>query len=285
MQGADGGGDARTDARTTDTMDSRAADASWDVVLDAPAHVDGSSSDAAFDVSRDVGIDSAVDVRIDAPACPALVWHEAKASLYRPSGVAACSYAPETLPAFIAGIDDEGFDQARGCGLCLRVVAGDPAKATKSVDVLVVEHVAGGSGQERQIALGRAAMDVVAPPETSFTILSFAVVPCAPSLIHNTIRIAPKQGSGLEHLELMIRDSRSPITKVELKHSGMWKPLTLTNYNYWLIEQPGADRIYDLQITAGDERLQVDQITLTPSPTEDGPLVDTGLQFPACAGP
>lgn len=293
LQGADGGGDGSwnatdslADARAKDAIDLGRVDAPLDMALDTStrggdALPDGSSTtDAAFDVSRDSG----VDMGIDAPACPPLVWHEATASLYRPSGVGACSYAAETLPTFIAGIDDEGFDQARGCGMCLRVVAGDPAKATKSIDVLVVEHVAGGTGQGRQIGLGRAAMDAVASPDTSFTVLSFAVVPCAPSLIHDTVRIAPKQGSSLQHLEIMIRDSRAPVTKVELKHGGVWKPMTLTSYNYWLIEQPGEDRIYDLQLTAGDERLQVNQITLTSNSTQDGPLVDTGLQFSTCSG-
>lgn len=273
-------------ARLVGIRDLEGADAS----IDAPWTANETSSDGTKDVidsARVADPDATWDARPDASgaaACASLVWQEAAANLYTPKAVAACNYALETLPALVAGIDDEGFARAQGCGTCLRVVAGDPATATKSVDVLVVERVGAVIGQGRQISLSRAAMDAVASPETSLTVLSFAVVPCAPPLIHDTIHIAQKQGSGPQHLEIMIRDSRVPVTMVELKHAGAWKPLTLMPYDYWRIEQPNEDRVYDLQLTAGDEKLHANRLTLTSTATQDGPLVDTGLQFSLCSG-
>jgi hypothetical protein len=232
----------------------------------------------------DLSLRDGTQLNPDASTCPALDWQPAKVSVFLPKGTGACSYPTNTLPEFVAGIDEQGFQGAHGCGTCLRFIAGTPSEPIKFVDVLVVDRGADGPGPERQINISRAAMNQVMPSDVASTGLYFAVVPCPLSLIQPTIRIGQKKGSNAQHLEFMVRDSRYPLKRVELWLLEKWVPMTLTSYNYWTLEQANHFGVYSFQLTnVQDETLQVNGITLTSSNAADGPLVDTKQQFTICA--
>ncbi len=278
--------DAPNVPRPADVADTGRLDVGLDTAVDAV--IDGGPAlvDVRLDAVVDAAVDAVPDVAADGPwpapdaaVCPALAWLEATVSVYEAKGTGACSYHAETLPAFVAGIDDKGFEGAHGCGTCLRLTTGE---AGKSIEVLVVERLAAVTGTGRQLSISRAAMDALVAPETSLTSLSFAEVPCAPPLIHGSIRIGQKLGSGLQHVEIMVRDSSRPLKSLELKRAGAWVPMALSSYNYWVLDAPGVERVYDFRLAMGDEALEVSRIALTSTSTQDGPLVDTGLQFSPC---
>jgi expansin (peptidoglycan-binding protein) len=264
---------APADRAPTDT-------ASLDIApLDAAPSVDGPPSDAfGSDTKRAEVQDTAPDRK----TCPALTWQWAITSILANAGRGACSYEPATLPAFVAAIDNQGFDQARGCGTCLRLVPGRTDVITTYVDVLVVD-TAGTSDSTRQLSISSQAMDAIAVPGTQNIGLNFAVVPCPTALVGSSIQVTRQQGSTPQHLAVLTRNQPLPLRAVDVWFASSWNAMTLAPYNYWIFDSTGVSPPYSFRMTNSlGDILTVNDMALTSSATADGPFVDTNVQFPSC---
>lgn len=242
----------------------------------------------AIDAPGDGGDSASADARdlaSDGKACPSLSWQWATASILATPGRGACSYDPTTLPAFVAAIDAKGFDQARGCGVCLRLVPGRTDVVTKYVDVLVVDRAGGdGTAGARQLNISPQAMEAIAVAGTETMGLNFTVVPCTTALVSPTIHMSEQQGSSPQHLSVQIRDQVLPVTSVEIWFAGAWSGMAFAPHNYWIFDSVGMAPPYSFRITntLGDE-LTMNDLFLSSTPSADGPLIDTQQQFPSCA--
>jgi expansin (peptidoglycan-binding protein) len=186
------------------------------------------------------------------------------------------------LPTLAAAIDDLGFDQARGCGICLRLVPGRTDVVTKYIDVLVVDSAGTGSSG-RQLNISREAMDAIAAPDTQNIGLNFAVVPCSSPLISPTIHMTEQQASNPQHLAVQVRDLTLPLASLEVWFAGTWNAMAFAPYNYWIFDSAGIATPYRFRLSSSlGDTLVLDDVTLFSTATEDGPLVDTGTQFPRC---
>jgi expansin (peptidoglycan-binding protein) len=220
---------------------------------------------------------------VDGKACPAPTWQFATASILSNVGRGACGYDPAALPVLVASIDDKGFDEARGCGICLRLVPGRTDVITKYVDVLVVDRAGDNASSPRQLNISRQAMDAIALSGTENMALNFALVPCPTTLVSPTIHMSTQQGSSSQHLSVQIRDQALPLSSAEIRFAGTWSAMTFATYNYWIFDSLGVAPPYTFRLTnvLGDT-ITVDDITLTSTATADGPATDTGDQFPSC---
>jgi expansin (peptidoglycan-binding protein) len=256
-------------------------DGSVDGPFDLPIATDAAlSAINAIDANDDgpIGRDGAPDAK----TCPSLNWQWATTNIWANGGRGACNYSSGTLPTLVAAIDDLGFDQTRGCGICLRLVPGRTDVVTKYVDVLVVDS-AGSGGEGRQLNISREAMDAIATPDTQNIGLNFAVVPCSPQLISPTIHMTEQSASNPQHLAVQVRDLSLPLTSIDVWFAGTWSAMTFAPYNYWIFDSAGIATPYSFRLSNSlGDTLVLDSVTLSSTASEDGPLVDTGSQFPRC---
>ncbi|RPA79866.1 hypothetical protein BJ508DRAFT_362929 [Ascobolus immersus RN42] len=164
----------------------------------------------------------------------------------------ACSYAGYTLPAGLQPIQLStlNWNRALYCGACVQVTHATNGRSTTG---MIVDQ---GGSDANALTLSPQAYSQLGSNQAILPI-SWTLVRC-PS--NGPLRYRAKEGSSQWYLALQIRDSRTPIAKVEVSADGgrNWRELVREPYNYWVLQNgSGSDRV-DVRVSDVEGRVIID---------------------------
>jgi hypothetical protein len=231
----DGAAEQRTDARSNADSGADRANRADGAASDGLARDGGLSDGASPAGTLDGGTD--VNTQSDAaspdvtppdappPPCPTATA-TAQLDTFTVTASGNCSFPKESLPVYAASVDSELYGDSQACGACIEL-----ASALGKVVAQVVEHTpVQPNAKGNKISLNRAAMDLVAPGQSTAT-STWRWVPCP---LTGPITAALKDESSAFGWEIIVQNHVNRVTKLEF-HSGdlVWTEVKRETYNYF----------------------------------------------------
>ncbi|MFF8392474.1 expansin EXLX1 family cellulose-binding protein [Streptomyces sp. NPDC016172] len=191
--------------------------------------------------------------------------YQGVATVYKAGvGDGACSYGPSG-DMMIAAMNTTDYETSKACGAYVLVRAENGASVTVRITNECPLPCAPG-----QLDLSEQAFAKLAPVSTGRISISWSLL--SPDTA-GTISIRYKNGSSPYWCGIQAIGHRNPLARLEVRAGG-WRPLTRTDYNYFLSPDGGgcggAIRITDIY----GERLTINGIALRPDAVQPA-----GVQF------
>ncbi|MEU4466099.1 expansin EXLX1 family cellulose-binding protein [Streptomyces sp. NPDC024017] len=192
--------------------------------------------------------------------------YQGVATVYKAGvGDGACSYGPSG-DMMIAAMNTTDYETSKACGAYVLVRAANGASVTVRITNECPLPCAPG-----QLDLSEQAFAKLAPVSTGRISISWSLL--SPDTA-GTISIRYKDGSSPYWCGIQAIGHRNPLARLEVRAGGGWRPLTRTDYNYFLSPDGsgcgGAIRITDIY----GERLTINGIALRPDAVQPA-----GVQF------
>ncbi len=172
------------------------------------------------------------------------------------NGDGACLFGP-AADMMIAAMNYTDYESARACGAYVLVRAASGASITVLITNECPLPCAPG-----QIDLSQQAFAKLADPTLGRIPITWKLV--SPGL-SNTVSIRYKSGSSQYWCAIQVIGHRNPVTKLEVRVGGGWRPLPRTDYNYFLSTDGagcgGSIRITDIY----GQQLTVNGVALSPN--------------------
>ena len=181
------------------------------------------------------------------------------------NGDGACLFGP-AADMMIAAMNYTDYESSRACGAYVQVRAANGASITVLITNECPLPCAPG-----QIDLSQQAFAKLADPKLGRIPITWTLV--SPGL-SNTVSIRYKTGSSQYWCGIQVIGHRNPVTKLEVRVGGSWRPLPRTDYDYFLSTDGGgcggSIRITDIY----GQQLTVDGVALLPNVEQQ-----TAVQF------
>ena len=210
-------------------------------------------------------------------ACAAMAVSHGQATYYAADGGGNCSFDKVANPLVVA-LGNAEYNAGAACGGYLDVTG---AKGTVRVKVTdrCPECAPGHLDLSRQ-AFARIGNTVDGLIPITYTPVTNPAVP-GPM----TVRV--KEGSSQYWLALRLDNDGNPLTSVELQSGSAWKPLTHTDYNYWIAQNGAGRGPFTVRVTdATGRRTTLRGVTLTPGAVQSpGSTATTVTPRPTLASP
>ena len=184
---------------------------------------------------------------------------------YAATGAGSCSYDPSPDDLMVAAINTPQYFNGQSCGMCAAVAGPKGSIVLRIVD-LCPECKAG------DLDLSEQAFVMIADKADGHVPISWVPVACT---VRGPIAIRFKEGSSQWWLALQVRNSRLPISMIEMQTTAGFVALEQQDYNYAVNASGPGPGPYSLRITAIDGQ----QVTEAGVPLRAGDIVQGTQQF------
>ena len=184
------------------------------------------------------------------------------ATYYAATGAGACSFDATPNDLDVAAIDMPEWNGSSPCGECAAVTG-----PNGSVTVRIVDLCPG--CEQGHLDLSMEAFAKIADVSAGRVPITWQVVPCA---VTGNVEYRYKEGSSQYWTAIQVRNTRLPITSLEVQLGGAWQSVARSDYNYFVdANGVGTTSGFPVRITASDGQQLVDTL-----PAVQASLVVTG---------
>ncbi|WP_316763536.1 expansin EXLX1 family cellulose-binding protein [Streptomyces herbicida] len=184
------------------------------------------------------------------------VTYRGLATFYDADGGGACLYDPSG-DVMTGAMNHTDYESGKACGAYVLVHAANGASVT-----VRITNECPGDCAPGQIDLSAQAFAELANPSAGRIPITWNLL--SPSTI-GTISIRYKTGSSQWWCGIQVIGHRNPVARLEVRASGGWRPLSRTDYNYFISDDGagcgGTIRVTDIY----GERLTVQAIAVRPN--------------------
>jgi expansin (peptidoglycan-binding protein) len=149
---------------------------------------------------------------------------------YGATGGGACSYDPTPQNLMVAAMNAPQWNNSAVCGMCVEVTG--PKGAGSKIVVRIVDLCP--ECKSGDLDLSPEAFALIADPVAGRVKISWQPVACA---VSGPLQYRFKEGSSQWWMGVQVRNSRLPISKLELSQSG-FVGLTQSSYGYYIQSSP-----------------------------------------------
>jgi expansin (peptidoglycan-binding protein) len=184
---------------------------------------------------------------------------------YGADGSGNCSYEASPGDLMVAAMNDPQYNNSGVCGMCVDVT-GPLGKITVRIVDRCPECKTG------DLDLSQQAFVRIADQAAGRVKISWVPVACA---VQGPLAYRFKEGSSQYWLAVQVRNSRLPVSKVELQQGSSWIVLAQQQYNYYIAANSPGPGPYTFRVTALDGQ----QVTETGVPLMVAAVVPGTQQF------
>ena len=188
-----------------------------------------------------------------------------RATYYAADGSGNCGFDPSPNDLDVAAMDDPEWSNSAVCGECV-AVTGPKGNVTVRIVDRCPECEAG------HLDLSQSAFAKIADVSAGNVPISWQVVECN---VSGPVSYHYKDGTSQYWTAIQVRNSRLPVTSLEIQSNGAFSPVGRESYNYFVDASGAGSGSVTVRITSIDGQQLVD--TLTP-PASDV-TVAGGAQF------
>jgi expansin (peptidoglycan-binding protein) len=188
------------------------------------------------------------------------------ATFYDATGEGACSFDATPNDLDVAAMDMPEWNNSAPCGECVRVTSPNGQVTVRIVDLCPGCEVG-------HLDLSMEAFAKIAPVSAGRVSITGQPVACG---VSGPVAYRYKEGSSQYWTAIQVRNSRLPITKLEVQLGGSWQEVPRASYNYFVRHSGvGTTAGFPVRITAVDGQRLTDSLP----PVAAGMVVDGAGQF------
>jgi|CXWL01.1.fsa_nt_gi expansin (peptidoglycan-binding protein) len=184
-------------------------------------------------------------------------------TFYDRVGLGACGY--DVGESDFAAINTEQWAGSAACGTCIEITGPKGKAVVRTID-LCPECKRG------HLDLSRAAFNKLAEASLGRVNVTWQAVTCP---VSGNVRLQMKDGSNPYWTAVQVRNSRRPVTTLEVNKGGTWKTVPRTDYNYFLDESGFGIKAVQVRITADNGS----HVTGTVPSVQAGAELEMSAQF------
>jgi expansin (peptidoglycan-binding protein) len=165
---------------------------------------------------------------------------QGRATYYAATGDGACGFGPSPNDLNVAAMDIAEWNGSAVCGECVAVTG-----PKGSVTVRIVDQCP--DCESGHLDLSQQAFAQIADVSAGNVAVTWQVVACQ---VTGNIVYAIKDGSSQYWTGLQVRNSRLPVTRLELMQGGSWGDVARTDYGYFVATSGVGPGSYQVRVTA-----------------------------------